>query len=677
MKFKYLIAFIVSITLLHVNAQNAIRYLKLSKSAYGTNMDSVPIYLNLALSSAKEEKNDSLKTEIYVNFINYSGVTSNQKLGDSIFDISFKATRNKLFLGKLFIAYGYLNKELGNNKKALNVLFKAYSIGKQLNNYYILCGSTLNIARIYKNEKLYQLSLEYALKSQDYARKGNLEDRLENIYNLLATLYKTQTEYLKSEEYYFKVRDIVLKDNDKWGLIILNNNLGNLYIEWKKFREAEKLFNQNLILTKETNNTEMYYYTLFELSTLTYMENKFPEAKLNIDKAMEGMEHLKNKLDLYGIYWQAYLIYKANNNHKEALLYHEQWKAYSDSLSKMSTDKLLFETEAKFKNKEKQEEIKQLESQNLLKEAELSKKNNFLIFSTAFIILILISLVLLIRFQKKLQITKYKLELKNIQIEEQKKEILDSIHYAKRIQTALLVGENCIKNRFEDYFILFKPKDIVSGDFYWATELQNGHIIILTADSTGHGVPGAIMSMLNISSIEKAIEAEKLTETKDILNYTRNKIIETLAKDGSEEGGKDGMDCSLISIDKEKKTLHYSSANNPIWIVRKTNESEKEFIELKADKMPVGKHNKDNIPFTQYQFDLNKGDVIYTLTDGFPDQFGGPKGKKYMYKSLKNKLTEISHLTLTEQKKELEKTLSDWKGHFEQVDDILLIGLKI
>jgi serine phosphatase RsbU (regulator of sigma subunit) len=663
------------------SAQNSIKYLKLSKTAYGTNIDSVPIYLNLALASAKEEKNDSIKTEIYVDYINYSGVSSNQHLGDSIFNLAFKATRNKLFLGKLFIAYGYLNKELGNNKKALNVLFKAYGIGQQIKNYYLLCGSTLNIARIYKNEKLYQLSLEYALKSQDFAKKGKLDDRLENIYNLLATLYKIQTEYLKSEEYYFKVKEIVSNNNDKWGLIILNNNLGNLYVEWGKYKEAEKLFEQNLILSKETNNIEMYYYSLFELSSLTYMKNKFPESKIYIDKAMAGMEHLKNKLDLYGIYWQAYLVYKANHQFEQALTFHEQWKAYSDSLTKMSSDKLIFETEAKFKNKEKQEEIKNLESQNLLKEAELSKKNNFLIFSSAFIIVILISLVLLVRFQKKLQLTKHKLELKNIQIEEQKKEILDSIHYAKRIQTALLVGENIMKQRFEEYFILFKPKDIVSGDFYWATELANNNFVLLTADITGHGVPGAIMSMLNISSIEKAVEAEKLIDTKDILNHTRTKIIETLAKDGSEDGGKDGMDCSLISIDENKKTLHYSAANNPIWILRNNlsnlSENSFELIELKPDKMPVGKHSKDLNSFSQNNFELLNGDIIYTLTDGFPDQFGGLKGKKYMYKSLKNKLIEIANLPLSKQKEELEITLSKWKGSYEQVDDILLIGIKI
>jgi serine phosphatase RsbU (regulator of sigma subunit) len=179
------------------------------------------------------------------------------------------------------------------------------------------------------------------------------------------------------------------------------------------------------------------------------------------------------------------------------------------------------------------------------------------------------------------------------------------------------------------------------------------------------------MSILNISSIEKAIDKGN-TETAEVLNHTRQTIIDRLKKDGSIDGGKDGMDCSLIFFDFQKNNIQYSAANNPIWIIR-----ENELIELRPDKMPIGKHDKDNISFTQHDFGINKGDLIYTLTDGLPDQFGGPIGKKFMYKKLKDLLISISNENMNNQQAIINKAFNDWKGSLEQVDDVTLIGIKI
>ncbi len=267
------------------------------------------------------------------------------------------------------------------------------------------------------------------------------------------------------------------------------------------------------------------------------------------------------------------------------------------------------------------------------------------------------------------------------ELEHKNKEIVDSINYAQRIQRSLLASDNLLNKNLKNYFVFFQPKDIVSGDFYWGAELNSGHFVLVTADSTGHGVPGAIMSMLNISCLNEAIEAQKLSEPKDILNYTRGRIIQHLSNDGSEQGGKDGMDCSLISFDMKNTRLIYSAANNPVWIVRN-----KELIELKPDKMPVGKHDRDSESFSQHAFELQKNDVVYALTDGMPDQFGGPKGKKFMYKQLKELLVSICHLPMEEQKDILASALNNWKSSvdeqgrshmLEQVDDVLIIGVRI
>lgn len=259
-------------------------------------------------------------------------------------------------------------------------------------------------------------------------------------------------------------------------------------------------------------------------------------------------------------------------------------------------------------------------------------------------------------------------------VEEKHREITDSIHYAERIQKSFLATKEVLDANLKEYFVLFRPKDVVSGDFYWAKELKNGHFAIVTADSTGHGVPGAIMSILNITSLEKATEVH--SEPADILNVTRQHIIDRLKKDGSPEGGQDGMDCSVVALSPDGKKLKYSGAYNPIIIVRAGGDGEK-LIEIDGDKLPVGKHEKDAHPFTQHEVQLNKGDVVYALTDGFPDQFGGPKGKKFMYRRLKDLLLSVSSLPMEEQKKRLESELQDWMGGYEQVDDITLVGIRV
>lgn len=232
-------------------------------------------------------------------------------------------------------------------------------------------------------------------------------------------------------------------------------------------------------------------------------------------------------------------------------------------------------------------------------------------------------------------------------------------------------------------------KIIVSGDFYWASKLSNENFAIIAADSTGHGVPGAIMSILNTSCLNEAVK-EGYTKPNEILDRTREEIISILKRDGSAEGGKDGMDCSLLVFtppNHQENTsymkLYAACANNPVWIVRASalanpsSERKDGFFEIHPDKMPVGKHDKQNVPFTLHEIDLQKGDLVYTMTDGYPDQFGGPKGKKFMTKNLRELLIKNAHLPMSEQKQLLKQTFSNWTGNLEQVDDVTVIGIKI
>lgn len=226
------------------------------------------------------------------------------------------------------------------------------------------------------------------------------------------------------------------------------------------------------------------------------------------------------------------------------------------------------------------------------------------------------------------------------------------------------------------FFILYKPKDIVSGDFYFALSHKHAgsndeRFYMCTADCTGHGVPGAFMSMLNISYLNESIIEKGISKPNLILDHIRNSIVNSLNPEGSTEEAKDGMDCVLCSFDFKRSTLEYAAANNTFYVVRNG-----AIIECAADKMPVGMHS-DMQPFTLRQVDLQKNDVVYTFTDGLADQFGGPKGKKFKYKQLEDILLKICHLPMDEQKNRLDQSFEDWKGELEQIDDVLVIGIRI
>lgn len=251
------------------------------------------------------------------------------------------------------------------------------------------------------------------------------------------------------------------------------------------------------------------------------------------------------------------------------------------------------------------------------------------------------------------------------------KEITDSINYAERIQRALLASENLLEENLPEYFVLFKPKDVVSGDFYWATKLLNNNFMLVTADSTGHGVPGAIMSIVNISCIKEAVSKDLLSPDL-LMNEIRRLVIQSLKNDGSAEGGKDGMDATLMVFDFKNYILHCACAVNPVWLIRNN-----ELTEMKVDRFPIGKHDMNKTPFTLQTINLQKGDLIYTMTDGLPDQFGGPKGKKFMYKQLKTLLLSISHEPMEVQRQKLDTTFVNWKGDMEQIDDVCVIGIRV
>jgi PAS domain S-box-containing protein len=267
---------------------------------------------------------------------------------------------------------------------------------------------------------------------------------------------------------------------------------------------------------------------------------------------------------------------------------------------------------------------------------------------------------------------------KNSIIEDKNREILDSITYARRLQRGILPSEEILKDALGDYFVLYHPKDIVSGDFYWCIKTTTSNTnhkmsVVAAIDCTGHGVPGAFMSMVGYTLLNQTVKNPDINSPADVLNFLNTELPRTIKAQDKSSNIRDGMDMVLCAIDWESNKLHFAGANNPLWILRN-----KELIELKANKQAItASEDMIKTPFTGHSFDLQKGDIAYLFTDGYADQFGGPKGKKFMYKRFAEILIKNSELPMEIQKNELQKAFEDWKGMHEQVDDVLIIGIRI
>ena len=266
---------------------------------------------------------------------------------------------------------------------------------------------------------------------------------------------------------------------------------------------------------------------------------------------------------------------------------------------------------------------------------------------------------------------KAEVEKSKLVVEEKNKDITDSINYAKRIQQAQLPRKEEIYASLPQSFVLFKPKDIVSGDFYFFHK-NNHTLFIAAADCTGHGVPGAFMSMIGSGKLDEAVAHS--SDTSEILKHLNNGIKNSLHQSDSDESTKDGMDIAICSVDTKNRIVKYAGANRPIWLIRK---GKTEVEEIKGTKKAIGGYTEDNQYFDSHELKLQQGDTFYITTDGYADQFGGQAGKKLMTKKFKEILLSIQDMSMQEQKKHLDNFVENWKAEIEQVDDILVIGVRL
>jgi serine phosphatase RsbU (regulator of sigma subunit) len=441
---------------------------------------------------------------------------------------------------------------------------------------------------------------------------------------------------------------------------------------------GEELLRTAIKISEDIGDLSGYVSSMSTLGQIMNERGDFKKADKIGDEIVELLAHVQLDLDSYAdAYSMIYIAAKNLKNHQKALLYHEKYIEFKDSLINNANQKLLlqkeFDAEMQADSIQNAELIKVKNAElNTEKSENNSRKQQGYFLAGGLGLTLLFGLFVLNRYR----LTKQQNQL----IEEQKKvveaaheEIKDSITYAKRIQNALLPPLSLVKKYLPHSFVLYLPKDVVAGDFYWMDHLDN-KTFIAAADCTGHGVPGAMVSVLCSNALSSSTREYGLTDPGEILNKTRDIIIEKFAQ--SEENVNDGMDAALVCIEKtgELKTIvKYAGANNPIWIIRK---GATEVEEIKATKQPIGNYAvaKD---FLTHTIELSEGDQFYLFSDGFADQFGGVNGKKLKSKSFREMLLSIKDHSADKQNNMLSGEFENWRGKFEQIDDVLVIGVRI
>ncbi len=571
-------------------------------------------------------------------------------------------------------------------------------------------GHKNNRAKIYLSlvttlfyNNIYDLGMEYALEGLTFIQKEGQPHEQFILHGMLGNLCSKLGKYEKGKHYYYELLTYKKNNNDQVGWANTHVNIAIGEMDQRNYDSAIWHLSKAEIILKRNNKQAYTANCVLGLAEAYLAKEDFISAT---QKALESHAMYSISNNIYGITNCTYVlgaIKQKKGEHKQALEYFERSRSLADSLklvearkdsyknlaieyAMLNDHKAAYENLTLFKQYDDSLDIEKQKGKMLEMEVkyDITKKENLLLEQTAEIesqnkqrnfLLLGLSAILLLLF---ISFRAYKQKKNSADIiakqkhlvEDKQKEILDSINYAKRIQNAILAREEDIKKHLPESFLLYRPKDIIAGDFYFF-EVTNTHIFYAAADCTGHGVPGALMSVVCSNSLTRCVKEFGLVKPGEILDKTRELVVETLKKSGEEV--KDGMDISLIAFSRKnmQKDIEWAGANNPLWYIKSN-----VLVEIKADKQPIGLYDEPK-PFTSHSISLDKGDMIFLFTDGYADQFGGPKAKKFKYKQFQEVLESISSKSSTEQVKILEDKFINWKGELEQVDDVCVVGIRI
>lgn len=575
--------------------------------------------------------------------------------------------KNDTLIGLIHNEIGIIFDYKGDYSESVENYFKAQRIFQRLNDLDNLAYVYSNLGLIYYSSGDFNLSLKYQSKSLYLRKKINDLEGQSSSYNNIAIVYMGQKKFDKAIQYYRISLEMDKKTNNKIGVADSYNNIGVCYMDLNQLDSAIFYFEKAIKISKQISFSTNIQNATSNIATLYAKQHKNNLAKQYIDESLKISLKSGDKKNTAYCYKILTEIAVYEKDYKNAYLYSEKYyKIENKRIGETNLRQL-----ASIEVKHKYEKEKEVEKEKLAR-SEAERKSNYIFLISTCIVLVFVLFMsfFLYRKWKQTNFQKQEIDLKNNLLKEQNLEIFQSINYAQRIQDALLPSSEKINSIFEKNSLLYLPKDIISGDFYWAFETKT-HKYIAVADCTGHGVPGALMNMICHNALNRSILEFQCTMPGEILTKTREIIVAELSR--KDENVNDGMDISLIAVDSKTNQLYWSGAHNDLWILRKHAQT----IEtLNALNQPIGKHI-DYTDFETHEFNVESGDRLVLLTDGFGDQFGGPKNKKFKDSNLKKLLLNNFSLTLEENNQLLKKTFLEWKKDEPQIDDVCILLIEI
>jgi tetratricopeptide (TPR) repeat protein len=630
-------------------------------------------------------------------------------------------------ISNFYVNIGNAQMEQGNNSSAIENFLKALSILQELNNnqYISICYNNLGIAHF--NLKNYGIALEYQLKSLEIAKNTGDDSGISNTLNNIGIIYHQQDDYDNALSYYIKALKLFENENDLHGITLSYNNIGEVYREKGDIKKAVDYFNKALVVANKRGD-RLSMTALYNNLASAYIDMKEYSLALNhAKKALSLSKEIGSISSIYYSYGNLSVLYDSLGDYKNALEYYKFYAQAKDSVISIDKNRQIAEIEARYRTQEKQKEI---EKQQLLleKKEEVIKRQdanaarqrtirNGLILG--FVLLLGFSITLFRGYQYKKRMNQHVIEQNNMleqanaevmaqrdeveaqremlmkqnqRLEEVHTHITHSLHYARSIQAAILPSEKILDSISHSYFVLMKPFQVVSGDFFWAANFDD-YKIFCVADCTGHGVPGAFMSILGVNALNDIVVRHRIFKPQKILLHLRESVINALAQNDPNHLHKDGIDMALCVFNSRTRMLEYSGARLPLWIVLADDvdnqlvisQKPKSIIqhnghslyEIKADNMPVGMAPRMN-PFTQNAFSLgNNHATIYLTTDGYADQFSEIDSTKFGSLRLKKMLLQNINKPFSDQKILLENEFDAWMGNGYQIDDATVLGIQL
>ena len=618
----------------------------------------------------------------------------------------FETVKDKGGIANCYNSLGIVCRNQGNYPEAIKNHLQALRIQEEIGDKNGVANSYNNIGIIYKNQEHYSEALKNHLQALKIRTEIGDKSGMANSYNNLGITYRYQGNYKESRNSYSQSLKIQEEIGDKNGIASSYSGVGIIYMMEGNYANALRNISRALKIQEEINDKKGIASSYTNMGINYTKLGDFQKAIEHLNKGLSLSKEIGAKDYIKDSYIELSKLYATMQEYKKAYEYYQKYSDIKDTLFNSENSKHIAEMNAQYDSDKKDNEIKLLNKDKDVQNAELKKQRLFSYSIIGGLVLVLLLAFFIYRSYRQKQIANRKLEIKNEKIEnayniiernrdeiaQKNKDITDSINYAKRIQQAILPSTELIYKTLEKSFIFYKPKDVVSGDFY-AFAQKNDRVILAAVDCTGHGVPGAFMSMIGSDLLNQIIVEKNIIQPAEILNHLHIGVQHALKQDEPGAETRDGMDIALISLqfnagsNQSKEIiddgqlsidncqLEYAGAMRPLYLIRN---GKNELQEIKGDKLPVGgMQTEKERKFTNHAIQLNAGDTIYIFTDGFTDQFGGAKGKKFMAKKFQNFILSIQDMTMTKQRKAINKTLKEWKGNLEQVDDILIIGIKI